>query len=206
MAWPLPDRNRSFENDHVAVIPTELATHGAPLFQAGSLEANGEDIFLYHLGVGPFESERQFLEYIDQKSSLANEVMYTIVRRATGIVGAASLMNLRPDHGSVEVGSIWYTKAAQRTEVNTHAMYLLFCYVFDELGYRRLEWKCNNANEASRRAALRLGFQYEGLFRQHFWDKGKNRDTAWFSIIDHEWPQVRARFETELLPNKRKSL
>lgn len=202
MTWPLPHPPKALANDRVSLVPTDPAAHGADLYQVASFEANGEDIFLYHLGTGPFHSKEQFLDFLHAKASAPNEVMYTIIRRDQGPVGTASLMNIRAAHGAVEVGSIWYTKKAQRTEVNTNAMYLLFCYVFDDLGYRRLEWKCNNANEASRKAALRLGFQYEGLFRNHFWDKGKNRDTAWFSLIDTDWPTVKACFESHLLPRK----
>jgi len=197
--WPLPDRRRVLENGKVRLVPLDVAAHGAGLYRAASLETNGEDIFLYHLGSGPFADEGQFRPYLEARAPRSGELTFTVFsKRWDQIVGAATLMNLRPEHGSVEVGSIWYTKKAQRTEVNTNTMHLLFSYVFEELKYRRLEWKCNNENEASKRAALRLGFQYEGLFRQHFWDKGKNRDTAWFSIIDGDWPAVRTRFESLL--------
>jgi len=200
MAWPLPDRTKVLENDRVRLVPLDVAAHGSSLYQAASFETNGEDIFLYHLGSGPFTNETQFLAHLETQAARPAELTYTVFsKRREQIVGAATLMNVRSDHGSVEVGSIWYTKKAQRTEVNTNTMYLLFSSIFEDLKYRRLEWKCNNENEASKRAALRLGFQYEGLFRQHFWDKGKNRDTAWFSIVDGEWAGVRARFQSLLL-------
>ena len=197
MAWPLPDPRRILENSAVRLVPADAAAHGAGLYKAASLETNGEDLFVYHPAAGPFGDQARFLAYLEAKLALPAELTYTVFgRRWDEIVGAVTLMNLRADHGTVEVGAIWYTKKAQGTEVNTNTMALLFAYVFDELGYRRLEWKCNNENEASKRAALRLGFQYEGLFRQHFWDKGKNRDTAWYSIIDGDWPGVKARIAT----------
>jgi len=198
--WSVPDPKRVLENAEVRLEPTEARAHGPGLYQAASQETNGEDLFVYSLGTGPFFGEGQFFSYLEAKLRHPGDKTYTVFSRRLGrIVGAVSLLNLRPDHGSVEIGSIWYTKAAQRTEVNTNTMFLLFSYIFDELAYRRLEWKCNNENEPSKRAALRLGFQFEGVFRQHFWDKGKNRDTAWFSIIDADWAAVKARFQTQLL-------
>lgn len=116
------------------------------------------------------------------------------------IWGMASYMRIDPPNGSVEVGSIAHGPAMQRAPAATESQYLLAKHVFDTLGYRRYEWKCNNANEASKRAAVRLGFTYEGLFRQHIVSKGKNRDTAWYSIIDREWPALRQAFEKWLDP------
>ena len=104
-------------------------------------------------------------------------------------------MSLRPAHGVGELGNIWFTPSAQGTGANPEANYLLLRHCFEELGYRRMEWKCNALNEPSRRAALRLGFRYEGTFRQHMLVKGENRDTAWFSMLDHEWPKAKAELE-----------
>ena len=195
-----PSREKILENDFVLLRSLDTSRDGKELFEAASVQTNGEDIFRYHLANGPFSTYSDFEFYLKQKEAGSSELTVTVFSKPRDrLVGAVSFLNIRPDHGSVELGSIWYQKAVQRTEVNTNVMYLLFSYVFDELKYRRLEWKCNNENEASKRAALRLGFQYEGLFRQHFWDKGKNRDTAWFSVLDSEWPAVRERFETKLL-------
>lgn len=120
---------------------------------------------------------------------------------ATGeALGMASYMRNRPEHGSTEVGCIVFSKKLQRTPAATEAMYLMARHVFDDLGYRRYEWKCDNANEASRRAANRLGFTFEGVFRQDMVMKGRNRDTAWYSITDAEWPQLRQAFESWLAP------
>jgi RimJ/RimL family protein N-acetyltransferase len=113
----------------------------------------------------------------------------------------AALMRIEPEHPVIEVGSILYTPALQRTRGATETMYLLARHVFEELGYRRYEWKCNALNEASRRAALRLGFTFEGIFRQHMIVKGRRRDTAWFSMLDCEWPVRKAGFERWLDPS-----
>jgi RimJ/RimL family protein N-acetyltransferase len=113
-------------------------------------------------------------------------------------VGMISIMNIVPEHGRAELGSIWYTPSAQKTRINTETIFLLLKYLFDDLHYRRVEWKCNNENLPSKRAAERLGFQYEGIFRQHMVIKDRSRDTAWFAMIDKEWPAVRANFEAYL--------
>jgi RimJ/RimL family protein N-acetyltransferase len=108
------------------------------------------------------------------------------------------LMRIVPEHGVIEIGHIWFAPALQHTRRATEAIYLMARHAFDDLGYRRLEWKCDSLNEPSRRAAERFGFVYEGVFRQHMVVKGRNRDTAWFSIVDGEWPTVRAAFEAWL--------
>lgn len=115
-------------------------------------------------------------------------------------LGMASYMRIRPGHGSAEAGCIIYSRTLQRTRIATEALYLMIKHAFDDLGYRRFEWKCDNRNEASRRAAKRLGFTFEGIFRNDLVVKGHNRDTAWFSIIDTEWPSIKAGFENWLRP------
>jgi RimJ/RimL family protein N-acetyltransferase len=114
--------------------------------------------------------------------------------------GYASFMRIDPAHGVIEVGNILLTPRLQRTTAATEAMYLMARHVFEDLGYRRYEWKCNALNEPSRRAALRLGFTFEGIFRQHMVIKDQNRDTAWFSMLDHEWPARKRTFEAWLKP------
>lgn len=110
-------------------------------------------------------------------------------------------MRITPDHGVVEVGAVTFSPLLQRTPLSTEAQFLLMKHVFDDLGYRRYEWKCDTLNAPSRQAALRLGFEFEGIFRQAVVYKGRSRDTAWFSIIDADWPQLRAVFEQWLLPD-----
>jgi RimJ/RimL family protein N-acetyltransferase len=112
--------------------------------------------------------------------------------------GVASYLRITPEHGVIEIGHIWFGRTLQRTRAATEAIYLLARHAFDDLGYRRLEWKCNAANAASRRAAERFGFTFEGIFRQHQIVKRQNRDTAWYAMLDHEWPPIRAAFEAWL--------
>jgi RimJ/RimL family protein N-acetyltransferase len=203
MAWSAPDPSLTFEDEAVRLSPTDLARDGAGLWQAASLQSNGEDLFVYHPACGPYSSPEPFWADVAKRVTATGGLTYTVFsKRLHEVVGGLSLLNVRADHGTVEVGSVWYAKKAQRTEVNTHSVYLLMHYVFETLGFRRFEWKCNSLNQASQTAAVRLGFQLEGTFRQHFWDKGANRDTVWFSIIDGEWPSVKQRFETRLLAGR----
>jgi RimJ/RimL family protein N-acetyltransferase len=114
--------------------------------------------------------------------------------------GIASYLRIAPEHGSIEIGHIWFGAPLRRTTAATEAIYLLARHAFDELGYRRLEWKCDSLNAPSRRAAERFGFTFEGVFRKHMVLKGRNRDTAWYAITDDEWPCIRAGFEAWLSP------
>lgn len=187
--WPYPD-HRILENDAVHLGPVTASDRDG-LFEAARFDING-DLFRYHVNTPPMTDRATFDRYLDGRLSNTNEVLYRVFSKRLGkSVGCTSFLNIQPLHGSVEIGAIWYSLEAQRTEINTNTMLLLFTQVFDDLGYRRLEWKCNAANEASRAAALRLGFQYEGRFRQHMVSRGENRDTLWFSILDHEWPQAK---------------
>jgi RimJ/RimL family protein N-acetyltransferase len=114
--------------------------------------------------------------------------------------GVTSYLRITPEHGVIEIGHIWFGSPLQRTRAATEAIYLMARHAFDDLGYRRLEWKCNALNEPSRRAAERFGFTFEGVFRKHMLVKGKNRDTAWYAIVDDDWPAIRAAFERWLAP------
>jgi RimJ/RimL family protein N-acetyltransferase len=130
------------------------------------------------------------------KATSEDPLFFAIVDRATETAaGRATLMRIDPAHRVIEVGGIIYTPALQRSRGATEAMYLFARYIFENLGYRRYEWKCNSLNEPSRRAALRLGFTFEGIFRQHMIIKQKSRDTAWFSMLDSEWPARKREFE-----------
>jgi RimJ/RimL family protein N-acetyltransferase len=138
-----------------------------------------------------------------ERSLKNDEYLFSaVVDKASGeATGRQALMRIVPEHGVIEIGSILWGPAIARTRVSTEAFFLAARYVFDELGYRRFEWKCNNRNEASKAAAARFGFTFEGIFRQHLWIKGANRDTAWFSIVDVEWPAIRGAFERWLEPS-----
>src|SRR5262249_47942743 len=137
----------------------------------------------------------------EHKASTDDPLFFGIVDGATGCAaGYASYMRIEPAHRAIEVGGILYTPALQRTRGATEAMYLMARHAFEDLGYRRYEWKCDSQNEPSRRSALRLGFTFEGIFRQHMIVRGRNRDTAWYSIIDNEWPSRKQAFQRWLDP------
>jgi len=198
--WDIPSRDISLENAAVVINAVDLGEDLESLFSVASVRANREDLFRYHVNVPPMNDIETFENYLAINLKKSPEVAYKIFsKRLNKVVGCASLMNVKLEHGSIEIGSIWYTKIAQRTEINTNAMYLLFCYVFEVLEYRRLEWKCNSRNEASMKAAERLGFEYEGLFRQHIVSRGENRDTAWYSIIDSEWKEKKCLLNRRLV-------
>jgi RimJ/RimL family protein N-acetyltransferase len=166
--------------------------HGHDLWSA----VHGHDaIWTYMSGYGPFASEQAFAEWLEQRETLEDPYAYAIVDNTGHAVGIATLMEIVPAMRRIEVGHIVYTPALQRTPLGTEAQYLLARYVFETLGYRRYEWKCNHLNAPSRRAALRYGFTFEGILRQHMIAKGRNRDTAYYSMLDSEWPSRKAEFE-----------
>ena len=146
--------------------------------------------------------ERTGLSELTERAATSDPLFFAIVeRRSRRALGMASFLRIEQGHGVIEVGHIWYSPALQRTRLATEAMYVMARHVFDDLGYRRYEWKCNALNEPSRRAAVRLGFTFEGVFRQHMVIKGANRDTAWYSMLDGEWPAAKAAFEAWLRPD-----
>lgn len=166
--------------------------HGRDLWNA----VQGHDhVWTYMSAYGPFENEAVFAEWLQGRETLDDPYSYAIVDAAGRAVGIATLMEIVPAMRRIEVGHIVYSPALQRTPLGTEAQYLLARYVFETLGYRRYEWKCNAHNVASKRAALRFGFTYEGVLRQHMIAKGRNRDTAYYSMLDSEWPARKAEFE-----------
>ncbi len=175
----------------------DLVRHAESLWQA----VQGHNDLWVYMGYGPFADEPSFLRWIEDRAVLLDPFAYAVVDRASGrAVGTVTLMEIRPAMGVVEMGNVVYTPLLQRTAAATEAQYLLARYVFDDLAYRRYEWKCNALNAPSRRAAERLGFTYEGTFRQHMIVKGRNRDTAWYAMTDGDWPAVKAAFEAWLKP------
>jgi RimJ/RimL family protein N-acetyltransferase len=183
---------------NVTLEPLDAERHTAALWRA----VKGHDDLWTFLFDGPFATQSALRSVIEQKQRATGAVFLAIVPESTGIVaGWASFMRMEPAHGVVEVGNILLAPSLQRTTAATEAMYLMAGHVFDHLGYRRYEWKCNAENEPSRRAALRLGFTFEGIFRQHMVVKGQSRDTAWFSMLDHEWPARKRAFEAWLAPS-----
>lgn len=155
----------------------------------------GYDPIWTYLPPGPFSEPAEFDAYIAACEDNKERIFYAVVDAGGRAVGILSLMEIRPAMRVVEVGNIVYSPALQRTPLATEAQYLIARYAFETLGYRRYEWKCNALNAASKRAAERFGFTYEGLFRQHMIVKGHSRDTAWFSMLDSEWPARKAAFE-----------
>jgi len=183
----------------VSVEPAQFPGCAKDLFSVIGGSAN-DDLWTY-IPIGPFEDAEQFSAVMAYVIAQQNWMTHLFREARTGApLGMASYMRIRPEAGSAEVGSVVFSKQLQRTPAATEAMYLMARHLFDDLGYRRYEWKCNNANEASKRAAIRLGFSFEGVFRQDQVVKGANRDTAWYSIIDGEWPRVKAAFEAWLAP------
>lgn len=172
------------------------ARHGTALWEAMKTDPALWDYMPY----GPFDSADRFQTWLAERARLDEPYLYVVVTPEGRALGIAALMRITPEMGVIEVGHIAYSPALQRTPLGTEAQFLLARYVFDRLGYRRYEWKCNALNAASRRAAERYGFTFEGVFRQHMIVKGKNRDTAWYSIIDSEWPVRKAAFERWLAP------
>jgi RimJ/RimL family protein N-acetyltransferase len=193
-------RRTTLEGRCVRLAPLDAAAHAEDLWNlACAPEHDGLWTYLFD---GPYRERETFEAALAKKAASDDPLFFAILERTSGrAVGHASLMRIEPAHRVIEVGGILYTPALQRTIGATEAMYLLARHVFDDLGYRRYEWKCHALNEPSRRAALRLGFTFEGVFRQHMIMKGANRDTAWFSMLDGEWPSRKAAFECWLDPS-----
>jgi RimJ/RimL family protein N-acetyltransferase len=177
--------------------PLDDAKHGADLWQG----VNGADAIWNYLAYGPFPDEASFRAWLKERQKLTDPLYYAVVDGKSGrALGCVTLMRFDEPNGVIETGHIFFTPALQKTPLATEAIFLQAKYVFDDLGNRRFEWKCDNANEPSRRAAKRFGFIFEGVFRQHLIVKGRNRDTAWFSITDGEWPARKRAFERFLSP------
>jgi len=186
------------EGETVRLEPVDPSRHAGDLFAT----SEGAPELWDYLAYGPFPSQQLFTEWLEERASSRDPLFYAVVDGNSGTAGGmASFMRIKPDNGVIEIGHIWFAPVLQRTHQATEAIYLLARHSFDDLGYRRLEWKCDALNQPSRRAAERFGFVFEGVFRQHMVIKDRNRDTAWFSIVDGEWPAVRAAFEAWLSPD-----
>jgi len=168
--------------------------HAADLYAASSDEgAAGRYRYLFESAPASLADMEAWVHRVHMGE---DPLVFAVVDRATGRAGGRqSLMRIVPEHGVIEIGGIYWGPGVARTRLATEALYLFARHSFDDLGYRRFEWKCNNANEPSKRAAERFGFTFEGVFRQHMIQKGENRDTAWFSMLDSEWPTRKAGFE-----------
>ena len=201
----------------VANKPPGLAPDLRPLFgrwtrlEAVSVEKHAQDLYdsfkdsdpehaiWTYLGYGPFADFNTFRSWLLERELSRDPWFYAYVRRDTGkAAGMGAFMRLDAANGVIEIGHIWMSPGLQRTREATDAIFLMMRHGFDELGVRRLEWKCDSLNAPSRAAAKRFGFTFEGIFRQHFIVKGRNRDTAWFAIIDKDWPAIRKAFQAWL--------
>jgi len=177
----------------------DAAKHAGPLFEAFAEDKDGR--MWTYMSNGPFSAVAEVRAWLEAAETLDDQVYYAVIDKATGrAVGIVTYLRIQPQHGVVEVGAISYAPCLQKTPAATEAMYLMMRQVFEVWGYRRYEWKCDDLNAASKRAAERLGFSYDGLFRQAIIYKGRNRDTAWYSILDKDWPPIKAALEAWLDP------
>jgi RimJ/RimL family protein N-acetyltransferase len=185
----------------VLLRPVDAAGDAASLYRASHPPEGDERIWTY-LPYGPYENAEALEQRLREAAACEDPLFFAIAplpdERPLGI---ASYLRITPEEGAIEIGHIWFGTPLQRTAAATEAIFLLARHAFDDLGYRRLEWKCNALNEPSRSAAERFGFTFEGVFRHHQVVKGRNRDTAWYSIVDDEWPAIRAAFESWLAPD-----
>ncbi|NNM59213.1 MAG: GNAT family N-acetyltransferase [Legionellales bacterium] len=187
--WP----NESIlQGNWCSVAPIDFDKHVEKLFNALQKENSGES--WTYLPYGPFNSQEEFAQWL-AKTTLENGTkLYAICDMYSQPIGIAGYLRITPDQGVIEIGHLHFSADLKKTPAATEAMYLMMKYAFD-LGYRRYEWKCNTLNEPSIQAAKRLGFTFEGVFRQHMVVKGYNRDTAWFSILDSEWADIKNKLE-----------
>jgi RimJ/RimL family protein N-acetyltransferase len=182
----------------VEIAPLDAAAHRGALYE-GTHGSDRESFWLY-LAEGPFVDSAEFGSYLEKRAKSEDPLSFAIVDYATGRAVGHAYMRITPEHRVIEVGNIFFGNSLCRSAAGSEAMYLMAKHAFEVLGFRRYEWKCNALNERSRRAALRLGFSFEGIFHKHMIQKGRNRDTAWFAMLDHDWPRRKARLETWLRP------
>lgn len=179
--------------------PVDVNKHATNLYEALAIDNAGES--WTYLPYGPFNTQIDFKTWLQTVTSEKDIFLYAILNIHTQLpMGLAGYMRITPEHGVIEIGHVHFSNLMKRTPAATEAIYLLLDHAFETLTYRRCEWKCNALNQASRDAAERFGFTFEGTFRQHFVFKNRNRDTTWFSMLDSEWPAIKAKFQTWLHP------
>ena len=189
--------NRKLFGDYVILEPINPDKHAIQLYD--NFSRDKRNIIWKYLPYGPFKNIKDFTKWLSHNCCNQDPFFYAIyAKRHRQYCGMASYLRITPEHGSIEVGHINYSPLLQNTVEGTETMYLMMHNAFDQLGNRRYEWKCNNLNQDSKKAALRLGFSYEGVFRQMNVFKGRNRDTAWFSVIDSEWKYLKKRYRKYL--------
>lgn len=184
---------------YCVVEPVDVERHAGDLYAANSLDTEGRN-WTYLSDDAPPDLGA-YRTWLRKMSANTDPQFHAVLDRDTGkALGLAALMRIDPAMGVIEVGHINFLPALQGTRIATEAIFLMMSRVFDQLGYRRFEWKCDSLNEPSRRAAVRFGFRFEGIFRQAVVYKNRNRDTAWYAIIDSDWPDIKAAFEHWLDP------
>ncbi len=195
---PRPER-KVLEGRYARLEPLDPKKHGDELFAASSVP-DADTRFAWLPDVPPAD-RAAFEPWLQNAAASDDPLFFAVIDKASGkVAGRQTLMRMDPANGVIEIGNIYWGPLISRKPAATEAQFLFMRYVFDELGYRRYEWKCNNDNLPSKRAAERFGFSFEGIFRQHLIVKGKNRDTAWFSVIDGEWPALKKAYEAWLAP------
>ena len=199
-AWTPPPRpaRDGMSGAYCRLEPLDAARHAADLFEANRRDADGR--MWTYLAYGPFDALDVYRSWVERMAASDDPLFFAVVDTASGrAAGVASYLRIDPPNGAIEVGHIAYSPALQRTRASTEAMYLMMRRAFT-LGYRRYEWKCDALNASSRAAAERLGFSFEGIFRQATVYKGRNRDTAWYAAIDRDWPRLERVFTRWLEP------
>lgn len=189
---------RTLEGRYVRLEPLDAARHGDGLFEASSV-GDADERFRYLFETAA-EDRASFQTWLEKVAASEDPMFFAVIDKASGkVAGRQTLMRIDQTHGVIEIGNIYWGPQISRRPAATEALFLFADYAFS-LGYRRFEWKCNNDNAPSKRAAERFGFSFEGVFRQHMIQKGRNRDTAWFAMVDSEWPALKAAYEAWLDP------
>ena len=196
----LPQRI-DYEGKFITLSPVNPQTDVTDLYECSHGSDIKEQIWTY-MSYGPFDNTRSMQKWLQEKARSEDPLFLTVHHlESKQRVGMVSFLNIVSDMRRLELGHLWYSPDSQQSNVNTESIYLMLCEVFDRLKYRRVEWKCDSLNEKSRAAALRLGFKFEGIFRQHIIVKGRNRDTAWYSMLDSEWAAIKKNMEMWLYQN-----
>ncbi len=195
-------KRQVFEGEYVALFPLNAERDVHDLFEGSNGTEEKERLWTY-LGYGPFADASEMQPWLAQQEKSTDPLFFSVLdKRMNRRVGMVSFLNIVPPMRRLELGHIWYSPSAQRTQVNTEAIYLMLCHSFDQLKYRRVEWKCDSLNQRSREAAQRLGFQFEGIFKQHMIVKGRNRDTAWYAMMDSNWQAIKQNMRVWLYENE----
>ncbi len=192
---------RTLEGIEVALDPLDPSRHCADLFQASHGSEEAKKIWTY-LPWGPWEAENEFRQFLVGCAASFDKIWYVFRKKdSSEIKGMACYLDIQPTQGVIEIGGIWFAPNMQRTRAATEALFLMLDYAMTDFSYRRMQWRCNALNQKSRNAAIRLGFKYEGTFYNHMIFKGMNRDTAWYSMLDSDWPEVQSTIQSWLSPD-----